>query len=172
MEYACDLTGKPLTVDCEVCDGNLIRHVGYSENNACIREYYSEETVKTISAKVTELTLGVDPQNRPIVVPHKTICNVMDEIYQSFRPATGDIYGRYNIPTDEPQNLVQSLINQVINIIVTDIKVNLETEQNNAKLSIWTTVLGDGVNDNGLRAHAPIKVRNKRPQPMQFNLNY
>jgi hypothetical protein len=168
MEYA-----QPFGNDgCDPCDSGYVKHVGYSEDNACIREYYSRETMNTISYKVTELLMGVDPQNRPIIVPDRTICGLMSEIYDSYRPTTGDIYGRYNVPNNEPQNMVQDMINQVINIIVTDVKTNLETEQNNAKLSIWTTVLGDGVNEAGLRSHPPIKMKNKRPAPFQFNMNY
>jgi hypothetical protein len=41
----------------------------------------------------------------------------------------------------------------------------------NSKLSAWTTILGD-FNEHGLRRHAPIKLREKRPMPMAFNMNY
>jgi hypothetical protein len=60
---------------------------------------------------------------------------------------------------------------QVINIITTDVKNNLEAEQCNSKLSIWTTVLGD-FNEHGLRQHGPIKLKERRPTTMLFNMNY
>jgi hypothetical protein len=63
------------------------------------------------------------------------------------------------------------MINQTINLIVNDVKNNLETEENNKKLTIWTTVYGD-FNEQGLRSHPPIKIRNKKPASMQFNMNY
>ena len=44
-------------------------------------------------------------------------------------------------------------------------------EENNRKLTIWTTVYGD-FNQHGLQQHSKIKVRNKRPNPMEFNMNY
>ena len=36
-------------------------------------------------------------------------------------------------------------------------------EENNKKLTIWTTVFGD-FNSHGLRSHAPIKLRERKPQ--------
>ena len=44
-------------------------------------------------------------------------------------------------------------------------------EENNKKLSIWTTVYGD-FNAHGLRQHPPIKIRKKRPDPFQFHMRY
>ena len=165
MEYGTEICGLP-------CDDNYVKHVGYSESNGCIQEYYSEGTRRTISNKITELLQGVDPQNRPIIVPDKTICSLMNDIYASFRPATGDIYTRYIIPSGtSTQSYVQSMIDQVIEVIVSNVKNTLEMEENNEKLTIWTTVYGD-FNKDGLRQHPPLKIRHKRPAPMQFNMNY
>ena len=112
MEYASKICNAP------ICDLNFMRHVGWEESNDCIKKYFSKETVDIISRKVTELTMGVDPQNRPIVVPTATICGLMSEVYESFRPPTGDIYGRYNVPSGMgPQTYVQNMIDQVIEII-------------------------------------------------------
>ena len=41
----------------------------------------------------------------------------------------------------------------------------------NEKLTIWTTLLGD-FNEHGLRQYPPIKLRNKRPDPMLFHMRY
>jgi len=166
MEYASKICNEPL------CDLNFMRHVGWEESNSCIKKYFSKETVDIIARKVTELTMGVDPQNRPIVVPTATICGLMSEVYESFRPATGDIYGRYNVPSGMgPQTYVQNMIDQVIEIITSNISYSLGMEENNRKLTIWTTVYGD-FNEHGLRQHAPIKVLNKRPNPMEFHMRY
>ena len=154
-----------------ICDDNYIKHVGYFPNN-CIKEYFNAKTVKLISNKITQLTLGVDENNRPIIVPNKTICKIMNDIYNTYKPPTGDIYSRYNVSSGiTSENYVQNMIDQVIEIIVSDIKNNLEMEENNRKLSIWTTVYGD-FNEHQLRQHPPIKIRNKRPASMQFNMNY
>lgn len=165
MEYGTEIYGP-------FCDDNYIKHVGYSESNPCIKKYFDSETVRTISQKVTELTMGVNPENRPIIVPNSTICSVMNEIYDSYRPPTGDIFSRYIVPSGTTsESYVQSMIDQVIEIIVSNIRNSLGMEEANSKLSIWTTVYGN-FNSSGLRQYAPIKVRNKRPAAMQFNMNY
>ena len=167
MEY-----GVNIYEEAPICDMSYMRHVGYKENNGCIRKYFSKDNVDLISYKITQLLMGVDPQNRPIIVPDKTICSVMSDIYNGFRPPTGDIYGRYNIPNGmDSESYVQDMIDQTIEIIVSDVSNNLGIEENNKKLTIWNTVLGD-FNINGLRSHSAIKVLNKRPQPMQFFENY
>jgi len=156
MEY-----GVPIAHDANYeNDYNYKRHVGYKEDNICIKKFYDDETIFIISRKITELLQGVDTQGRPIIVPNKTIKSVMDNVYQSYRPPTGDIYGRYNVPSNLAENYVQSLIDQTIEIIVSDVKVNLGMEQCNAKLSIWDSVYGS-FNRKGLRSHAPIKVRKR-----------
>lgn len=172
MEYASILKGNPLMVNGALANKDYMRYTGYDDSNGCNREYFSKETVRLISRKVTELTLGVDPQNRPIIVPDETIAGIMSEVNYSYRPATGDIFSRYTMVSDEPENMVSNMINQVINIIVTDVKVNLETEQNNQKLTVWTSVLGEGVNAHGLRSHDVLKINNKKPKSFQFNMNY
>lgn len=167
MEYKCSTAPHKI-----VCDDNYNRFVGWSQFNVCINKYFSTNTVETISYKVTELLQGVDPNNRPIVVPSKTICHIMSSIYDSFRPETGDIYTRYNIPTNKgPENYVQDMIDQVIEIIVSDVRTNLGMEEYNRTLTKWTTLYGD-FNKHGLRQHSMIKTRHKRPTPMQFNMNY
>lgn len=148
------------------------KYVGYQDTNVCIEKYFSGYTVNIISKKVTELLMGVHPENRRIIVPDSTIYNVLDAIYQNYRPPTGDIYGRYNIPSGTTtESYVQDMIDQVIEIIVSDVRNNYETIENNSKLSIWTTVLGE-FNDNGLRSYPPIKTRLRRPNPLEFNMNY
>lgn len=165
MEYGTEICST-------FCDDNYIKHVGYSESNACIKKYFDKHTVSTISYKITELLQGVDPSGRPIIVPNKTICSVMNDIYNSYRPPTGDIFSRYIVPSGtSSENYVQSMIDQVIEVITSDVRNNLGMEENNKKLSIWTTVYGD-FNEHGLQQHSSIKVRKKRPTPMQFQMNY
>jgi len=166
MEYGTE-------IDCSeyMIDQNYNRYIGWnSEAEDCIQDFYSSDTVKLISTKVSELLRGVDPQNRKIVVPNQTIINVMDGIQTSYRPQTGDIYGRYNVP-NTPIDNIKEMIDQTIELITTDVRNNLEIDENNRKLTVWTTVLGD-FNEHGLKQHPPIKIRNKRPTPMQFNMNY
>ena len=165
MEYGTTICGQ-------ICDNNFMKYVGYTENNGCIKEYFSPETTKLISKKVTELTLGIDHKNRPILVPDKVICSVMSNIQDNYRPETGDIYSRYNIPSGGVLNMVQRMIDLTIEVIVNDIRVNLGMDECNRKLSIWTTVLGD-FNKHGLRQHSKITgIRHKKPMSMSFFQNY
>jgi hypothetical protein len=154
-----------------MCDSNYYRHVGWRENNACIKEYFAPRTIQNVSRKITELLQGVNKQGRPILVPNNVICSVMSTVYENFRPQTGDIYSRYIIPTQNQQNNVQNMIDQVIEIIVSQVKTEIEMCECNSKLTKWTTVLGD-FNEHGLTQTPPIKVLHKRPDPMLFNMNY
>lgn len=159
------------TCDGEVCDYNYLRYAGWSEQNSCFRKYFSKDTINTISQKVSELTRGVDPKNRKIVVPDHIICKVMDGVYTRFRPAVGDIYTRYIIPNDQQANMVQSMIDQTIEIITDYIRNEYGMRQANEKLSAWVQVYGD-FNTHNLTQVPPIKTRQRRPATMQFNLNY
>ena len=177
MEYASQLgfnqmdTQLSTSVCGEVCDSNYTRYVGWRENNASMQKYFSPETVKIISTKVTQLLQGVDEKNRPIIVPNRTICSLMSTVYHNFKPRTGDIYSRYHIPTDQGPSYVQNMVDQVIEIIVSQVKSELGFQQCNAKLTKWTSVLGTH-NKHGLTQVPPIKVLQKRPDPMMFNMNY
>lgn len=156
----------------EIGNDNFTRYVGYRNASSQEELFFNKNTINLISKKVTQLLEGVDPLNRKIVVPDKTIENIMDSVYSNFRPAIGDIYTRYivrNVPYND--NYFQQWIDQTIEIIVSDIKNQIGIEQNNSKLTIWTTVLGEN-NPEGLRAHAPITIRNRHPEQMQFNMNY
>ena len=96
----------------------------------------------------------------------------MDSVYEGFRPQTGDIFSRFTMPNGlNSDDYIQSLIDQTIEIIYADVKNNLEMDEHNKKLSVWTTVLGD-FNDNQLRSYPPIKILNKHPQYMAFFENY
>ena len=154
-----------------VCDYNYYRFQLWSEDNACIQQLYSPTTVNLISQKVSELTKGVDHLNRKIIVPYDTICQVIDGIYQVYRPPRGDIHTRYHIPNMEQDNVVQSIIDQTIELIVTNIRNEYDINKNNEKLSAWVQVLGD-FNTNGLRSHDVLKIKERRANTMQFNMNY
>ena len=155
----------------QTCDLNYLRHVGWDESNACIQKLYSRETINTISKKITELTKGVDKYNRSIIVPDIRICEVIDGVYRGFRPPTGDIYSRYIIPNDQQGNMVQNIIDQTIEVITNHIRNEIGIEQENQKLSAWVQVMGD-FNTHNLRQFPPIKIKEKHPNYMQFNMNY
>lgn len=169
MEYS-----EFIDVDAEeLLNDNYTRHSGFQDTNVFLREkYFNINVVNTISKKLTQLLMGVHPENRRIIIPNKNIAHIMDSVYQNFRPETGDIFTRYTIPSGlSSDDYIQSMIDQTIEIIYSQVKNNYEIDENNKKLSVWTTVLGN-FNDQGLRAYAPIKTLNKHPQYGLFNMNY
>lgn len=164
MEYADKINGG------EIHNTNFMKHAGYVQDS-CAKEYFSQETINYISNKISKLTIGIDTKNRKIVVPDKNISSVMNSVKSSFRPPTGDIHSRYIMSSGLYESYKNQMINQVIEIIVSDIRTSLGMEEYNRTLTVWTTVLGD-FNEKGLRSHPPIKIQNKRPNPMEFNMNY
>jgi len=152
------------------CDLNYTRYVGWDETTSATKKYFSPETVNKISAKITELLQGVHPQNKRLIVPNESICNILDAVFQNYRPQTGDIYSRYNIPNNNV-NMLQDMIDQTIELIVSQTKAEMGMQEANSQLSIWNTVLGD-FNTHQLRSHDVIKIQRKRPATMQFFENY
>jgi hypothetical protein len=130
------------------------------------KELFSKQNINKVSSKITQLLQGIDSKNRKIIIPDKTIGSIMSTVYNNFNPVRSDMYSTYQTNSDLTQ-----VNDQVINIITSDIKNNIGMEECNSKLSIWTTVLGD-FNQHGLRQHSSIKIREKRPNPMLFNMNY
>ena len=161
--------------DKSLIDPNFTRFVGWGYTNdqysECIQKYFSKPVIDYISQKITMYLDGVVP-NRKIVVPFDKITFVMSQIYNTRQPVVGDIFTRYTIGDIEAdRNDLKECIDQTIETIVNQIRNEYETIQNNNKLSIWNSVYGTQ-NVNGLLAHPPIKLRNKRPDPFQFNMNY
>lgn len=137
-----------------------------------VETLFSGETVEAISQAITRALDGVDPHQKRIRVANDKIVNVLSNMYiNSTRPRVGDIHSRYIIPQSEPRCDLRSIINQTINVIVRSIRDEIETTENNKKLSVWSSVYGD-FNKEGLRAHAPIKIRRRHPQYMAFNMKY
>lgn len=151
-------------------DLNFFRYVGWNEKNTTAEAFFSRKTVGLISRRVSELTKGVHPQNKIIIVPDEQIVNVMDSIYQYYRPPTGDIYTRLVIPNNE-RNDLSYLIDQVIEVITNHIVTEYMMVENNQKLSAWVQVYGT-FNKHNLTQTPPIKIRGRRPAVMQFNMNY
>jgi len=155
----------------DVVDFNYLRHAGWHEDNASVKEIFSKSTRDLISKKVSELTRGVDPQNRKIVVRDDIIAYVVDGVFSSLQRPTGDIFSRFNIPSTQNEDLVSMVISQSIETIVSNIRGNFSMNESNQKLSIWNSVYGS-FNSQNLRAHPPLKIRENRPSTMQFFSNY
>jgi hypothetical protein len=133
---------------------------------------FSEGNLNALSAQISDCLQGVDPQGRTIRVALDKIAGVLSNVYKNqTRPRVGDIFSRYIIPQNQDRCDLREINNQAVNIIVRSIKDEIEMAENNKKLTVWTTVLGD-FNKEGLRAHPPLKIRRRHPQHMAFNMNY
>lgn len=125
-----------------------------------------------MSETITRALDGVDPQGRKIVIDHERIAQVLSNVYRfGTRTNIGDIHSRFIVPPSELRCDLRSIVNQALNIIITQIRNQIEMETHNKSLTVWTTLLGD-FNEHGLRAHAPLKIKRKHPQYMAFNMNY
>ncbi len=159
------------TCDNRIYNSSSYAFVGY-EDNIAIRQLFSIENLNKISNKITQLLTGVEPSGRPIQVPKDTISSVLSNIYMNFNAiSTGDIYSRYIVPSNQPQNTIAYITDQAIEVIVSSVRADYQMRETNSKLTAWTTVLGD-FNEQGLRSHSIIKIQEKRPNPMEFNMNY
>jgi len=155
----------------QIYDFAFLAHVGYQQN-AATRQMFSIENLNKMSRKITQLLSGIEPSGRPIVIPKETIGSVLSNILvNSGAITTGDIYSRYNIPSNQPQNTIAYIQDQAIETIVSSVRADYQMRAVNSKLTAWTTVLGD-FNEQGLRSHSIIKIQEKRPNPMEFNMNY
>lgn len=153
-------------------NSQFIKYVGYSDSfMPTVRSLFSEPTMMFIQKKVYERSKAYFPQG--VLVKCEVIANVLDSVFNAFRPPTSDIYSRYNIPTNDIANndYISNIISQTIRIIIDDVVNTLGIEHANQSLNIWTTVLGD-FNKHGLRSHDQIKVRENKPPSGLFFQNY
>ena len=135
------------------------------------RDVYSPETLKKISGIITETLKGVDPQGKDIVVGEGVIKSVLNSIIESHIPRSGDIYSKYQIMYNDPNNSAEDIIGKTIEVITYTMRNQIEMTANNNKLSVWDNLFGD-FNKHGLRAHPNIKLRERHPDYMLFNMRY
>jgi len=152
-----------------------LANVGWDETiagNPEINLLFSDANVDSIIRAITSALDGVDPKGRPIIVAKEIVIGVLSNVYRfGTRQNIGDIYSRFIVPQEQSRCDLRSINNQVINIITSNIKNEIEMTENNKKLTVWTTLLGD-FNKEGLRSHPPIKIKRRHPQYMAFNMNY
>lgn len=152
-------------------NSNMVGWNGSISDNPIIQKLFSKQTIRTIQQKTSEYLVGLDPNGKRIIPSERVVEAILYGVYRSHRPETGDIYGKYLVNNMNMRNDYAYIVDKCISLLVRGIRDELETEQNNEKLSIWTTVLGD-FNEHGLRQYAPIKIREKRPDNFQFHMRY
>jgi hypothetical protein len=139
--------------------------------NSLTSRLFTKRTLNVIRDKTSEYLTGVDPKGRKIIPSDDVMTDALYSIFRHHIPQTGDIYGRYSIRDESNRDDYAYIIDKTISLIVTGIRTDIEMQEQNEKLSIWTTVLGD-FNEHGIRSNAPIKLRHKRPDPMLFHMRY
>lgn len=144
---------------------NTSQHVGRREyKNSTEQSLFSLENLLKLSYKITERLRDLVPEG--LVVPIDTIRNVLKALYDAYRPQMGNPMTMYHVVSDD---VCSDLNVQTINLITQQVRDEIIAEQNAKKLTIWTTVLGDN-NEHGIRAHSSIKLKQRRPTPMLFNM--
>lgn len=159
-------------------DTSYLKYAGWGVTSSpedCNTGYYiffSDKTLNYIKTNLDELLCDIT--ERPIQVTEKVIRNVMETIFQNNRPqAIGDIYSRYHMTGLDCQHTfdINKMVHEVIETIYNYIKNEVEIEKCNNSMNVYNALYGT-FNEHGLLAHPPIKLLEKRPQPMQFNMRY
>ena len=117
-----------------------LRYIGFSPGED-FEDYFSPRTLETISAKCTQNLQGVHPEGREIVVSHDVLRHVRDAIFENAR---GPVF---------------EMVDNVINTVVTRIRDEFDTIEQNNRLTRWVVKYDE---QHGLRKHAPIYARRKR----------
>jgi hypothetical protein len=154
---------------------DLNQFVGWetiSDWNPLTQKLFTKTTVHVIQQKVADYLTGVDSNGRRIVPSERVVVNALFGIFREHAPRTGDIYGKFLVVDDSKRDDYAYIVDKTISLLVQGIRDDLGMAEQNQKLTIWTTVLGD-FNEHGLRQHPPIKINNgKRPDPMLFHMRY
>ena len=156
-------------------DDNYYKHFGWEQNvisQTVYQSLWSVENLETMQRVIMNLLDGVREDGRRILVPIKNIAGVLSTVYSADIPSVGSINSRYI--QDEPENARDDrrrVIDKTIEIIVSQLKTEILMEQDNQKLTIFDSILGD-FNQRGLRAHAPIKIKKRHPAYNQIAMRY
>lgn len=156
-----------------------LRHPGYGVtlDNECLLGYdalFSSKTLMYIKSELKKLLANVT--TRPIVVADHVIQNVLENLFLHNTPqAIGDIYSKYHMVGEDLDckraSDVSKMVQETIEVIYNYIKNEYEMIECNNNMTAWNALYG-AQNPHGLLAHPPIKVLQKRPMPMQFEMRY
>ena len=163
---------NPNKVQRPIYNDNYYRYVGWKVSEQDFdQKFFSQQTIEDIKKKTSALLKCLRSDGRPIVVSDRVISHVMSQIYDKYRPQLGDMYTMLNIPAAEPRNDLKLLTDLVVETIFKTISVETQMEENNKRLTVWTSVLGD-FNEHGLRQYTTIKTVKDNINKVRFNMNY
>jgi hypothetical protein len=182
MEYSDIIEPKPRQIGLtqradnrigDLYNDNYNRYVAYDQNiSPGVNYLFSDENLDMLSKTLYDLLKCLRKDGRPIVVTRPVIAKVLSQVQSvTVPPNIGDMYTMYTIPQDRIRDDITRYNEMTIELIYTQIKTEYEMVENNKKLTIWTTQLGD-FNEHGLRQYYTIKLNNKPLNKLRFNMNY
>lgn len=140
--------------------------------NYLVRMLFTNKTVKVIQEKVSNYLQGVSSNGSRIMPSKNVVVTALNGVFQNHIPRIGDIYGRYLVVDQTIQNDYGYIVDKTISLLIRGIKTDLEMAEQNYKLNIWDSVLLGDDNPQGLRQHSSIKLRERGPDRMLFNMKY
>jgi hypothetical protein len=112
---------------------------------------FRPDSIKKMSQLITARLRGVHPLGLNIIVPDQSIVSVMDSFWHGYK---------------RDSDLLPVM---TVAYIVDYIKSEYQIEEQNRDLTAWVSIFPQS---NGLRQHAPIKLRERRPTNFQFHYSY
>lgn len=153
---------------------DMNQYVGWftvADSNPLVQRLFTKTTLRVIQQKTSEYLSGIQQNGKRVIPSERVVVAAMYGIFKNFHPTTGDIYGKYLVTDQIGRDDYSYIVDQTISLLVQGIRDEMGMVENNQKLTIWNTVLGD-FNAHGLRQYPPLKINNKRPDPMLFHMRY
>jgi hypothetical protein len=153
-------------------DYRNLKYVGWdtsgSQTQGGYQIFFSNENhallSKTIHNELVKRGLNM------IVAPH-VLWDVMSSVSLTNDPIVGDIHSRYVVSNGKSRDDLLQLNTRVLNTIVNTIVDEYDTIRQNARLTKWTSVLGE-FNAEGLRGHDILKTKENDYRKGFFVYNY
>ena len=156
----------------DLYNDNYNKYVAYDQSLTPNLNYlFSNENLELLSTTLSDLLKCLRKDGRPIVITHGVIAQVLSQVQQNATRQIGDIYTLYNIPQARIRDDITRFNEMTIEFLYNQIKTEYEMDENNKKLTIWTTLLGD-FNEHGLRQYSTNKLNHKPINKLRFNMNY
>jgi hypothetical protein len=140
--------------------------------NTLVQMLFTDKTVNVIQEKVSNYLQGVSQKGNRIIPSKNVVVTALNGVFQNHIPRIGDIYGRYLVVDQTIQNDYAYIVDKTISLLVRGIRTDIEMAEQNYKLNIWDSVLLGDDNPQGLRQHSTIKLRERGPDRMLFNMKY
>ena len=151
-------------------DYNYVKYVGWQElgETNTYTLLFGQQNVNMLSNAITTYLWKLD--NTSKVVPDSDIREIITSVWNSEKG--GKTSGIYTKDIFDIKHTPFKRINEIVIQTITSQIVNMQQmEECNNSMDIWNQLYGD-FNKAGLRAHPKIKLREKHPQLMMFNMNY